>query len=653
MHPQLGETWHGTVAAIHRGTAHVHWHSYTPRGGGRRKPMRHSTRVLARQLTPGRVHRRIKHVTMRRGAHGSGKQRGQAKGWGESLDPRALRAAGKFRRSGHAWAYHSIPPGNTATDITGGSGMPAATTTQVKGLFDEARHPRGRDGKFIEVGHDVTLPGGMHGRVAGMVGGDRILVDAADGTHRVIPAEELTSDDPAARGFHAMHSPVGTGDLPWKVSGETAHFHNNLGIDRGDMPQLSGTVHGKYVPSSELVPKFMDQMRAQGVSVSHERVPASSLKPTQTTGDTETIRGIADSIKGGKVTKPIIVSADNRVLDGHHTWAGQMLAGKEDPDKAAAGMDVIRVGLPIRHLIGKVNDFDDAEGITKRKPGEMANPAYAKPPTHAPVAPLTDSEYDAHRAIVKSKLDAAITAGHTTDRMHTIGGNGEVYTPDRAAMHKQIIDDMLKANAHVPNEGKGVMAGGLGGAGKTTVLTKHADIDTSKFMTLNPDDVKEEMAKRGMVPHVEGLTPMEASPLVHEEASHITNMAAKQAYAQKKNVIWDITMSSPKSAAKRVDDMHNAGYGHVRGVFVDIPAETSVSRALARHRRGLEDYRVGKGNGGRYVPPELIRESAGAGPKSVNRQAFETVRHKFNQWDVYDNSVHGRMPVHIEGSRGV
>jgi hypothetical protein len=69
-----------------------------------------------------------------------------------------------------------------------------------------------------------------------------------------------------------------------------------------------------------------------------------------------------------------------------------------------------------------------------------------------------------------------------------------------------------------------------------------------------------------------------------------------------------------------------------------------------RHRRGLEAYRAGDGHGGRYVPPELIRKSAGAGPKSVNRQAFETVRHKFSQWDVYDNSVHGRNPVHIEGS---
>jgi hypothetical protein len=604
---------------------------------------------------------------------------------------------------------------------------PANGQPGVKGLFHEDQHPRGHDGKWIEVGHDVTLPGGLHGKVTSMHGG-QVVVEAADGTHRVIPAGQVTSNGPAARGgFHAMHAPVGVpagvgeagrtaalrdhlvtqhdtrssmalsphlkeddldwlhraghgegsatgivapgklaaghrldaaghivhtpadvpaahgqphGRVPWTHAGDTAHFHGSLGIDRGDMPQLSGTAHGKYVPSSVMVPRFMGRMRAKGVPVTHEHVPAESLKPAQATGDVKAIRGIADSVKAGADTKPVIASADSWVLDGHHTWAGHVLAGKE----ASPGVNVTRVGLPIRQLIGEARAFGDTEGIARRKTGVSANPE------HAPAAPLTDAEYEARRKMVESKLNAELAAGHATDRAHTIGGNGEVYTPDRAAQHKQIIDDIMKRHEHVPNEGKGVMAGGLGGAGKSTVLGKHAGIDTSKYMTLNPDDVKEEMAKRGMIPHVDGLSPMEASPLAHEEASHITNLAAKRAYEKKKNLIWDITMSSPKSAAKRVDDMRKAGYGHVRGVFVDIPAEISVARALARHRRGLEDYRAGKGNGGRYVPPDLIRKSAGTGPKSANRQAFETVRPKFSQWDVYDNSVHGRPPQLVERS---
>ena len=208
---------------------------------------------------------------------------------------------------------------------------------------------------------------------------------------------------------------------------------------------------------------------------------------------------------------------------------------------------------------------------------------------------------------------------------------------------------MLAKASHVPNEGKGVIAGGLGGAGKTTVLTKHAGVDTSKYLALNPDEVKEEMARRGMIPHVEGLSPMESAALVHEESSRITNMAAARALAQRKNLMWDITMSSHGSAVKRVSDMRRAGYGQVHGVFVDIPGETSVERALARHRRGLEAYRRGEGYGGRYVPPDLIRKAAGSGLVSNNRQAFEQLRHRLDGWSVYDNSVHGRDPVRVAG----
>ena len=65
------------------------------------------------------------------------------------------------------------------------------------------------------------------------------------------------------------------------------------------------------------------------------------------------------------------------------------------------------------------------------------------------------------------------------------------------------------------------MVGGLGGAGKTTILKGQANVDLSRYLMINPDDIKEEMAQRGLVPHIEGLSPMEASDLVHEESSAI------------------------------------------------------------------------------------------------------------------------------------
>lgn len=287
----------------------------------------------------------------------------------------------------------------------------------------------------------------------------------------------------------------------------------------------------------------------------------------------------------------------------------------------------------------------DAEDGTHRAvpAGQLEHVTERKPP-------LSDAEYQEHTARVEQKLREAVAAGMATDRVHTLDVRGEIWSPDRAAVHKDIVQGILAKAAHVPNDGKMVIAGGLGGAGKTTVLKGHAGVDPGRYLTLNPDDVKEEMARRGMIPHVEGLSPMEASPLVHEEASHITSMAARQALRERRNLLWDITMSSHRSASKRIDDARAHGYSHVRGVFVDIPAESSVQRAMARHRRGMEKHRNGEGHGGRYVPPALIRKAAGTGQKSANRQAFESLRPRFDRWDVYDNSVHGRAPVRLASS---
>jgi hypothetical protein len=133
------------------------------------------------------------------------------------------------------------------------------------------------------------------------------------------------------------------------------------------------------------------------------------------------------------------------------------------------------------------------------------------------------------------------------------------------------------------------------------VLDGYAGIDRSHFLTIDPDAIKEEMARRGLIPQVEGLSPMEASDLVHEESSYIAKWLAHRAQAEGKNLIWDITMSSRYSTEQRIDDLIAAGYTHVEGIFVDIPPEISKVRAEARHRAGHEEYRLGKGEGGRFV----------------------------------------------------
>lgn len=211
-----------------------------------------------------------------------------------------------------------------------------------------------------------------------------------------------------------------------------------------------------------------------------------------------------------------------------------------------------------------------------------------------------------------------------------------------------IIDDILAESASVPCEYKAIVAGGLTGAGKTTVLGEQAGIDRSQYLIINPDDIKLDMAKRGLVPSIEGLSPMEASDLVHEESSHIAKQLAIRARSEGKNIIWDITMSSRASTERRIDDLRESGYSSVTGVFVDIPIELSTKRADARHREDENKYLAGVGLGGRYVPPEVTFSQADSQWGSRNRRTFEELKSGFDSWTLFDNSVDGQKAIMVQ-----
>lgn len=264
--------------------------------------------------------------------------------------------------------------------------------------------------------------------------------------------------------------------------------------------------------------------------------------------------------------------------------------------------------------------------------------------------PLTDQEWAEHLDEVRDGLDKAREAGLRTIKLHTIDGKGQIYTEERSRLHDSLIEDMYTKAANVPCDFEAIVAGGLGGAGKTTVLREHAGIDTTKYLMINPDNFKEEMARRGMLPEVEGLSPMEASDLAHEESSYLAKRLARRAQAEGKNLIWDITMATKDSTEDRIGKLNEAGYARIDGIFVDIPIETSVKRTESRHREGHDDYRSGVGFGGRFVPPEVIRSQIDEQWSSQNRRTYEAVKRYFSSWSLYDNSVDDRPAILIDSN---
>ena len=269
---------------------------------------------------------------------------------------------------------------------------------------------------------------------------------------------------------------------------------------------------------------------------------------------------------------------------------------------------------------------------------------------HVRQEPLTDAGHADHVQHIRRELADARDRGLATDERFFEPADNR-WTVERQVIHRELVDGLYASAADVPCERKAIMAGGLGGAGKSTVLDKNAGIDRSQYLTINPDDIKEAMARQGLIPELDGLSPMEASDLVHAESSYVAKRLARRAMDDGKNIIWDITMSNTSTTEQRLDDLERAGYS-TRGIFVDISVGEAVRRADTRHRSGHEDYRAGIGFGGRYVPPEVIEAQADPEWGSRNRRAFEQVKPRFTHWASYDNSVTGRNPELTGSGRG-
>lgn len=181
-------------------------------------------------------------------------------------------------------------------------------------------------------------------------------------------------------------------------------------------------------------------------------------------------------------------------------------------------------------------------------------------------------------------------------------GEDEGYTEERELEQEKVVTKMIESMKNIPRERKALLGGGMGGAGKTSALYRFEIVDPDDYASVNPDDFKEAMAEAGMIPHVPGLLPMEASTLVHEEASDLTYAFFAQMREQGTNVFLDQTLASIKNTVKDLDMCIKQGYS-IDSFFVDISPEISSERATYRYRNKTNEYLIkGTGNGGRPIP---------------------------------------------------
>lgn len=100
--------------------------------------------------------------------------------------------------------------------------------------------------------------------------------------------------------------------------------------DRKDMPQIQG---------SDLKDAFT-LMKEKGVPVQLDKVLPSELLHSQKQINRSKVKAIVKDLRAGKKLPPMIVAADNYIIDGHHRQVAYLVIDSN------AEITVIRINLP-------------------------------------------------------------------------------------------------------------------------------------------------------------------------------------------------------------------------------------------------------------------------------------------------------------------
>lgn len=138
-------------------------------------------------------------------------------------------------------------------------------------------------------------------------------------------------------------------------------LRGNLGIEREQMPQIA---------ASQLA-NFIGELQAAGAAVTTKQVAANALRATQSELHKDKIK--KNLVSQAQLEKPVIVSRDGFLLDGHHRWAAIHTLNPH------ADVNVVEVDLPIRELLKRAHAFGGVsykkailEGIDLEKAAEWA-----------------------------------------------------------------------------------------------------------------------------------------------------------------------------------------------------------------------------------------------------------------------------------------
>ena len=221
-------------------------------------------------------------------------------------------------------------------------------------------------------------------------------------------------------------------------------------------------------------------------------------------------------------------------------------------------------------------------------------------------------------------------AVETNQRFKTSDGS---YTPERAAMHDEVVADALAGVPKSDNPTLYMMGGGPA-AGKSSIINSGAVSHPENHVMANPDTFKEDIPE-----YRAGLASgnMEAAAQAHEESSDLNVRVMGAAAAGGHDTVWDGTGdSSIEKLEQKVTAFKSKGF-EIQADYVTCDTEAAVARATARAAKT-----------GRQVPEKDIRDThakvSKIWPEAVKRGLFDRTT-------LYDTNAGGK-PVRIASAKG-
>ena len=286
-----------------------------------------------------------------------------------------------------------------------------------------------------------------------------------------------------------------------------------------------------------------------------------------------------------------------------------------------------QVVAPVSRLTNDGQSDNIGEGETKQKAVEsFIKEKEAEREAETAPSPSEEKNSGANKYI-KNFGTTSTDGGNGADSLSKYTQTDGTLTPEREALHRQIIEDTFKDAA--PSDNPTVMfMGGGSGAGKGTLLKSGFVEIPDGSATIDSDSVKARLPEYKEMLDNGGPEAKDAAAYAHKESSNLANRMTGIALESKFNYIDDGTGAELSKMEKKIQQAKEAGY-RTEAAYVTIQIEEAVRRAAERAKRT-----------GRNVMENVIIEKH----KKVSR-TLPIIAPKLDSVKLYDNS--GSKPVLI------